>query len=84
MLDILGIILSTYFLGKMVAAKGYDSLRWRVRHVCACIFVETLVGMISLYLTKDFLIASLSGFVALAGIILYRYQTVKNLPVHKP
>lgn len=83
MLDLLGIILSTYFLGKIVAQKGYDSLRWRVRHVCACIFVEILVGMISIYLTKNFLIASISGFVALAGIIIYRYQNVKNLPLNK-
>lgn len=83
MIDLLVIILSTYFLGKRVAAKGYDAYIWRFRHVMVCIFIETLVGGISVLITENLLIASLSGIVALAGIVLYRYQKVMELEPRK-
>lgn len=79
MIDLLIIILSTYFLGKRVGAKGYDVYMWRFRHVMACIFIEILVGGISLMLNGDFYIASLSGAIAVVGLIVYRYQKVTQL-----
>lgn len=78
-MDLILIILSTYFLGRKVGEKGHDVYMWRFRHVMACIFIEILVGGISLMLTGDFYIASLSGAIAVVGLIVYRYQRVTQL-----
>ena len=80
MIDLLIIILTTYFLGKRVGQKGYDVYLWRFRHVMACIFTEGLVAGLSFLFTQDLLIASMSGILALIGIVIYRYQKVMALP----
>ncbi|MCY1530201.1 hypothetical protein D3C87_1787230 [compost metagenome] len=79
MIDLLIIILSTYFLGKRVGEKGYDVYMWRFRHVMACIFAEGMVAALSFLFTQDILIAGMSGIVALIGIVIFRYQRVTAL-----
>ncbi|RQO31729.1 hypothetical protein DBR32_07220 [Taibaiella sp. KBW10] len=79
MIDLLLIILSTYFLGKKVGEKGYETYRWRLRHVFSCIFAETFVAVISILITENIYIGGMSGIVALIGIIIFRYQKVTEL-----
>lgn len=78
-MDLILVVLSAYFMGKQVEAKGYSSFRWRIRHMSACIFTYTLVAIISLNINGDLMIAAVSGMLALVGLIIYRYQNVKNL-----
>ncbi len=78
-MGLLLIVLTTFFIGRIVEAKGYSSFQWRVRHVSACFFVYTLVAMISISITNDISIAFNSGILGMIGIIVYRYQHVKYL-----
>lgn len=79
-MDLIIIILTTYFWGKRVELKGYSSYRWRIRHVSACIFIESLVMILSMSVQSDMTTAMISGFIALLGVLLFRYQKLKDLP----
>lgn len=80
---ILGII-TAYFFGKMAERKGYSSYRYRVRHICACIFTSMTASLISLSVQDNMGIASVTGIVATIGIIIYRYQVLSNLEPKEP
>lgn len=79
---ILGII-TAYFFGKIAAQKGYSSYRYRIRHICACIFTSITASLISLSFQDDLRIAGLTGIVATIGIIIYRYQVLSNMEPKK-
>lgn len=79
-MDLIILILTTYFIGKKVEQKGYSSKRWRIRHVSACIFMYSLVAFLSLYYSNDLLTASASGLLAMIGVVIYRYDKVRKLP----
>lgn len=83
-MGLLLIVITAYLFGKKADQKGYSSYRYRVRHVCACIFTSMLAILISYSFREDLNIASLSGLVAMIGIIIYRYQVLSNLEPKKP
>ncbi|HRP88826.1 MAG TPA: hypothetical protein PKX92_02180 [Edaphocola sp.] len=82
-MDLFLIIITAYFWGKKVDLKGYSSYRWRVRHVSACIFTEALTMTISMSIQPKIEIALYSGFIALVGILVYRYEKLKKLPINQ-
>lgn len=75
--------ITAYFFGKKAEQKGYGSYRYRVRHVCACVFTYMLASLISYNLKGDIVIAAYTGLVALIGIIIYRYEVLSNLEPKK-
>lgn len=82
-MDLILVAITAYFFGKKAEQKGYGSYRYRVRHVCACMFTYMLASLISYSLKEDIIIAGYTGLVALVGIIIYRYQVLTNLEPKK-
>lgn len=82
-MDLILVVLTAYFFGKKAEQKGYGSYRYRVRHVCACMFTYMLASLLSYSLKEDLIIAGYTGLVALIGIIIYRYQVLTNLEPKK-
>lgn len=82
-MDLILMAITAYFFGKKAEQKGYGSYRYRIRHVCACIFTSITASLISLSLTEDWEIAGYTGIVATIGVIIYRYQVLLNLEPKK-
>lgn len=82
-MGLLLLVITAYLFGKKVEQKGYGSYRYRVRHVCACIFTDMLATLISFSIKEDIIIAGYTGMVAMVGIIIYRYQVLLNLEPKK-
>ncbi|OJV55437.1 MAG: hypothetical protein BGO31_18910 [Bacteroidetes bacterium 43-16] len=82
-MGLLLIIITAYLFGKKVEEKGYGSYRYRIRHVCACIFTSMMASLISYSLKESIEIAGSTGFVAMIGIIIYRYQVLSELEPKK-
>lgn len=71
--------LTAFFMGRIVEKKGHSSFRWRLRHISACMFTYTLIALISMSITEDISIAFNSGMLGMIGIIIYRYQYIRDL-----
>lgn len=82
-MDLILMIFTAYFFGKKAEQKGYGSYRYRIRHVCACIFTYLLASLLSFSIKEDIIIAGYTGMVALVGIIIYRYQLLSELEPKK-
>lgn len=82
-MDLILMAVTAYFFGKKAEQKGYGSYRYRIRHVCACIFTSMAASLISFSLKEDLEIAGYTGMVAMVGIIIYRYQVLLNLEPKK-
>lgn len=78
MIGIFVLILLAYYIGNKARAHHLNVARWRMRLIFAWIFGELFVGLLSLFLTKNLQVASLSGLLGATLGALLIFQAMSN------
>lgn len=73
-MDLIVLVFLIYYIGKMAQRQALSVLKWRMRLAVAWVIADLAVAGTSLYLTKSFTTATVSGFLAaiLAALIVFQ------------
>lgn len=73
-MDVIILIFIVYYIGQLARKNGLNVLRWRTRLAAAWLIAEIMVGGLSLYLTHNYVTASISGILAsiLSALIIFQ------------
>lgn len=87
MLDLIVLIFLVDYIGKLARKKGLNVLQWRLRLFFYWMGAELMIGLLSLSITHQIYVASISGLLAglLAGLIVFQWfkkvsETFENEP----